>query len=236
MAGVHWRSDGIQGILLGEKVALQILKDYRQTYNENFGGIFVHEIRRRKRDELIKDVVNVDAQARDCLRLDRLPASDNSHRLVLVIERLRVNLNSIFRRISQPNFGDARPRIKRQLDLSIIFDGRVRHFDNQQHIRSCRMASGIKIISCSKEGEVWLRRRELINVNRVLDADNHLLPDRPIQKSIETFDACRMSAPDGTHLDDLTFDQLHAIIFGQDAGLSHALIFVNIEPTLCELM
>lgn len=38
VAGVHWRSDGIQGILLGEKVALQILKDYRQTYNENFGG------------------------------------------------------------------------------------------------------------------------------------------------------------------------------------------------------
>ena len=38
MAGVHWRSDGIQGILLGEKVALLILNDYRQTYNENFGG------------------------------------------------------------------------------------------------------------------------------------------------------------------------------------------------------
>ncbi len=38
MAGVHWRSDGIQGILLGEKVALQILNDYRQTYNESFGG------------------------------------------------------------------------------------------------------------------------------------------------------------------------------------------------------
>ncbi|MDQ3755254.1 MAG: vanadium-dependent haloperoxidase [Acidobacteriota bacterium] len=38
MAGVHWRSDGIQGILLGEKVAIQILKDYRHTYNENFWG------------------------------------------------------------------------------------------------------------------------------------------------------------------------------------------------------
>lgn len=38
MAGVHWRSDGIEGILLGEKVAIQILKDYRQTYNETFGG------------------------------------------------------------------------------------------------------------------------------------------------------------------------------------------------------
>ena len=38
MAGVHWRSDGIEGLLLGEKVAIQILKDYRQTYNETFSG------------------------------------------------------------------------------------------------------------------------------------------------------------------------------------------------------
>lgn len=38
MAGVHWRSDGIEGMNLGEKVAIQILKDYRQTYNEDFAG------------------------------------------------------------------------------------------------------------------------------------------------------------------------------------------------------
>ncbi len=38
IAGVHWRSDGIEGIRLGEKVAIQILKDYRETYNESFGG------------------------------------------------------------------------------------------------------------------------------------------------------------------------------------------------------
>jgi hypothetical protein len=38
MAGVHWRSDGIQGMRLGEAVAISILRDYSQTYNENFGG------------------------------------------------------------------------------------------------------------------------------------------------------------------------------------------------------
>jgi hypothetical protein len=38
MAGVHWRTDGIEGIRLGEKVAIQILKDYRATYNEDFAG------------------------------------------------------------------------------------------------------------------------------------------------------------------------------------------------------
>lgn len=37
MAGVHWRSDGTEGVLLGEQVAISLLKDYKLTYNENFG-------------------------------------------------------------------------------------------------------------------------------------------------------------------------------------------------------
>ena len=37
-AGVHWRSDGIEGIKLGEEVAISLLRDYKQTFNENFAG------------------------------------------------------------------------------------------------------------------------------------------------------------------------------------------------------
>ena len=37
-AGVHWRSDGIQGLLLGEKVAISLLEDCKDTYNEIFTG------------------------------------------------------------------------------------------------------------------------------------------------------------------------------------------------------
>lgn len=43
MAGVHYREDGDQGILLGEKVAIQYLKDIAATYNETFTG---YEIRK----------------------------------------------------------------------------------------------------------------------------------------------------------------------------------------------
>lgn len=38
MAGVHYRSDGDQGLRLGEKVAIQYLKDVASTYNEDFAG------------------------------------------------------------------------------------------------------------------------------------------------------------------------------------------------------
>ena len=37
-AGVHWRSDYDQALLLGESVAISILRDQRVTFNENFDG------------------------------------------------------------------------------------------------------------------------------------------------------------------------------------------------------
>ncbi len=37
-AGVHWRSDGIEGLKIGEAVAIGILHDFKKTYNENFRG------------------------------------------------------------------------------------------------------------------------------------------------------------------------------------------------------
>ena len=37
-AGTHWRTDGIEGMNLGEAVAIGILQDYSTTYNEVFSG------------------------------------------------------------------------------------------------------------------------------------------------------------------------------------------------------
>ena len=37
-AGVHWRSDGIHGLALGEALAIGILRELRATYPEPFNG------------------------------------------------------------------------------------------------------------------------------------------------------------------------------------------------------
>jgi membrane-associated phospholipid phosphatase len=37
-AGVHWRSDGTESMLLGEAIAISILRDQKTGYNEQFGG------------------------------------------------------------------------------------------------------------------------------------------------------------------------------------------------------
>lgn len=38
IAGVHWRSDAVESIKLGEEVAIGILRDIRGCYNESFNG------------------------------------------------------------------------------------------------------------------------------------------------------------------------------------------------------
>nr|HQU84526.1 vanadium-dependent haloperoxidase [Pyrinomonadaceae bacterium] len=37
-AGVHWRSDGTESMLLGEALAISVLKDQKSCYNEVFNG------------------------------------------------------------------------------------------------------------------------------------------------------------------------------------------------------
>jgi hypothetical protein len=38
MAGVHWRSDANESLLLGESIAISIMKDQKLSYNETFSG------------------------------------------------------------------------------------------------------------------------------------------------------------------------------------------------------
>lgn len=38
LAGIHWRSDHDQAMLLGESVAISLLRDQKATFNESFEG------------------------------------------------------------------------------------------------------------------------------------------------------------------------------------------------------
>ena len=37
-AGIHWRQDVVQGMLLGEQVAISLLRDQAHLYNEDYHG------------------------------------------------------------------------------------------------------------------------------------------------------------------------------------------------------
>lgn len=38
ISGVHWRSDYTESLKLGEQVAIGVLQDFREAYNEDFFG------------------------------------------------------------------------------------------------------------------------------------------------------------------------------------------------------
>ena len=40
-AGVHYRSDSVRGLFVGEQQALGLLRDYSRTYSERFDGFIV---------------------------------------------------------------------------------------------------------------------------------------------------------------------------------------------------
>jgi hypothetical protein len=42
-AGVHYRSDSVSGLFVGEQQALGLLRDYSRTYNERFDGFVVRK-------------------------------------------------------------------------------------------------------------------------------------------------------------------------------------------------
>jgi hypothetical protein len=42
-AGVHYRSDSVRGLFVGEQQALGMLRDYSRTYNERFDGFIVRK-------------------------------------------------------------------------------------------------------------------------------------------------------------------------------------------------
>jgi hypothetical protein len=47
-AGVHYRSDSINGLFVGEEQALGLLCDYSRTYHERFDGFLLSTFRGQK--------------------------------------------------------------------------------------------------------------------------------------------------------------------------------------------
>jgi hypothetical protein len=91
------------------------------------------------------------------------------------------------------------------------------------------MLVSIAISAKFQHGDIGLRLAEVVQMNRILNANSGSLTDPHNQKRVQRIHTRGVLTSYRTHLDDLPFDQLDAIIFSQYPGFYHAPVLSDVE-------
>src|SRR3989442_14089200 len=94
------------------------------------------------------------------------------------------------------------------------------------------MRLGVKVLARLEQRDIRLRLREVIDSNRFLNAHNRNVAKLAIEKGTESIYCSAVSAANRAHLNDLTFDQLDAVVFGKKTDFGHSVKFVDVEAAL----
>jgi hypothetical protein len=122
-------------------------------------------------------------------------------------------------------------RVEWHFDLAIVVSRRLGHFDQKQDIGSSRMGIREIIIARTQEHQVRLGLRALVQVDRILDRDLHPLAEQAGKQTGHAPHACSVAVAYGRQLDDLSFDELEAIILAQDTGFGHPRVLSDGESS-----
>ena len=128
--------------------------------------------------------------------------------------------------VDQPDFRYAVSGIERHLSLSVEGlpvepDGRIGDFDEQEDVRRLRMCVRIEILSGAQHGQVGLRLGVLAQSDRVLGREDGTPGQRLGKEIVQTGDHAGVWAPDRSHIDQRSFDELHPVVRAENADLSH---------------
>ncbi len=179
---------------------------------------------------LAEDVVDADRDVGKRLRAQCVSALRASGATILRPRGLSADLDRLAFEIDDPEFGDCCARVEASLDTSIIIERRLGHLDNQQHIVGAGMRTAVEIRSRRQERDIWLWLGVGWDPRRVLCPDDCPIADSSHEQARETRHARCMTRADRGHLDDLSVDELDAVVLREDAGLTHAVVFVESEP------
>jgi hypothetical protein len=122
-------------------------------------------------------------------------------------------------------------RVEWHFDLAIVVSRRLGHFDQKQDIGSSRMGIREIIIARTQEHQVRLGLRALVQVDRILDRDLHPLAEQAGKQTGHAPHTRSVAVAYGRQLDDLSFDELEAIILAQDTGFGHPRVLSDGESS-----
>src|SRR4051794_21002566 len=86
------------------------------------------------------------------------------------------------------------------------------------------VGTSVEISPASEQDQVWLRLRQLAEHNRALDTHDRLVAHAPKEPVSQTVDTCLVPPANRGHIGDLSIEQFHACVLGQNAGLGHAVV------------
>lgn len=142
---------------------------------------------------------------------------------------LPIDFNRSVCKIHDPDLSNPRLGVQRELDLAIEFKGGVRDFNEQQDITGFWMFLSIEIRFGSQNGNVGLWLGMLIEEDGILYPHNRFLAKALIENFGETVYDRRVSASDRRHFNNFSIQQLHTVIFREDARFAHLVKLLDSE-------
>ena len=159
--------------------------------------------------------------AEDAWSTDLLPLA------IRLAARLRIDKKDGALQIDDPDFQDARPRIKPQLHFLVVAQRGLGYLDQQNDILRTRMAEPVEVASRTQDGDVGLRLAMEIENNRVLCPQDAMFTETGAESRDQETDGAGVSTADRRHVDHLPLDQLDPGVRGEHPGLAHAVV---VEP------
>jgi hypothetical protein len=152
---------------------------------------------------------------------------------VAAARRIAVDLENHLLEVDQPSLRDDAPGIQRDLGLPAEPGAAVRHLDQEEDILRCRMPCAVEILARAEQRDVWLRLRDVGQVDGVLRGqDSTIRRGQGGEPADQPIDAACVRIPDRSHAIDLSFDELHPIRWLQDPGIRHRVVLVAREQPL----
>ena len=91
------------------------------------------------------------------------------------------------------------------------------------------MSPGVEVRAGLQHGEVGLQLGAFVQADGSLNPNDVVAPRELEQEPDQPVNAALMATAEGAHFDYLTLYELDPVVLIKDSGLSHAVVFVNVE-------
>src|SRR6266496_1080587 len=127
-----------------------------------------------------------------------------------------MHFNSVSNEVDDPIFGNRSCGVERKLANTIVDEGAVRYFNYKDHV--VRPRGGVPVAFSGEAGQDKIRFRFRVarQPKRVLHSDPGSARELLNESTHQGVDAKGMATPGGWHLDDLSLDKLHAVVFAEN--------------------